>query len=425
MDSTYRTNSSRFELFKVVTKIFGCEWPLAFMFFEGNRADVNGTKSRMEVLEMFVRSDCDGLSPNRHIFFFSDKDWGQLHAIRNMHEINPSICKCHLKKAIRTKIISMGRDKSLIIEPKRYMRLQNLIIEHCCFHLLFFVLHRSTHCKIARWTISILAYTVPSLIIYENIFIETGTMVYRSATNGISSTRTTMVVEDHWRLLERRYLVTHNRPRGYFVIYIISSRVMPKYNADYQLYITGAKKTYWWKQFKQKRKYLLTLPASASYNTSIQSLWCTCRYFWKYNLLLCKHLCQLIDLPSYREIHHSRFVPFYTFRLVECLPYALFEQTESNNTTCNRTQLAIPTRNITPQVNRVRQCTIPIWMARRACSRFNHFTIGKTSIWASEHGRTSLNYAVSPRCVEKFRISVVPRTWTSCPDILYLPWKAE
>ena len=42
-----------------------------------------------------------------------------------------------------------------------------------------------------------------------NMFMKWG---YRSAVHSIPLTRTTMLVESHWRLLKRKYLVMRNRP---------------------------------------------------------------------------------------------------------------------------------------------------------------------------------------------------------------------
>ena len=54
MDSTHRTNSSKFEFFTIIVKVFGAGFPLASLFFEGNLQSETGIRQRKDVLCSFL-----------------------------------------------------------------------------------------------------------------------------------------------------------------------------------------------------------------------------------------------------------------------------------------------------------------------------------------------------------------------------------
>lgn len=85
---------------------------------------------------------------------------------------------------------------------------------------------------------------------------------YRNEAHGIPMTRTTMVVESHWRVLKTRFLSLHNRPRLDFVTHILNTQVIPKYIQDYRLYLSGLKKGEWWRRFSKMWKELSSTPAN-------------------------------------------------------------------------------------------------------------------------------------------------------------------
>lgn len=56
IDSTNRTNSSKFVLFCVIVEVLGVGFPLAYLFYESNRADEAGYRRRNDVLCSFLLS---------------------------------------------------------------------------------------------------------------------------------------------------------------------------------------------------------------------------------------------------------------------------------------------------------------------------------------------------------------------------------
>ncbi len=137
---------------------------------------------------------------------------------------------------------------------------------------------------------------------------------YRSSDHGIPMNRTTMLVEAHWRVLKCRYLAMHNRPRMDFLAHLISAQLVQKYTRDYKQLVNCRKKDSWWKEFVKRWKELAVEPTQNTYETSLEQWWCTCLAFRCDLFLLCKHLCKLRSMPTYREIIRSRIPPFYTFR---------------------------------------------------------------------------------------------------------------
>ena len=136
---------------------------------------------------------------------------------------------------------------------------------------------------------------------------------YRSNANGISSSRITMLVEAHWRVLKMNYLVMHNRPRLDFVVRVISSQIIVKYVCDYNLCLLGLNKGDWRIQFVEKSSDLSMLPINNSYETSVNKWWCSYPSLRVDNFQLCKHLCRLLPCPVHRTVHCSRHIPFYKF----------------------------------------------------------------------------------------------------------------
>ena len=72
-ESTYKTNSSLFELFTVITKVFEAGWPLLLLFFEGNRPEIQGSNTRQHILKNFLDSLRDSLPQSRPKFFSPTK----------------------------------------------------------------------------------------------------------------------------------------------------------------------------------------------------------------------------------------------------------------------------------------------------------------------------------------------------------------
>ena len=122
--STHETDGSRFEFFTVVTKCMGGGFPVASLLFERNTDELVGSSKRKDMLKEFLSTVRFNLSNLRPKFFFTDKDAGQIYAIREVHYVVPSICLWHIKRAIRTKIHALRRNRREILRRDLNMRLQ-------------------------------------------------------------------------------------------------------------------------------------------------------------------------------------------------------------------------------------------------------------------------------------------------------------
>ena len=137
IDSTHKTNSSRFELFTVIVRCIGVGFLLAFLFFEGNYtfdASVQQTKDVLLSFLTHIRNHMESLRPK---FFFNDTGMGQIHAIKNSYNITPSICKWHMKRVVRTKVLSLQRGGKARLNDAEYLKLQTLLTSHYCLHPIF------------------------------------------------------------------------------------------------------------------------------------------------------------------------------------------------------------------------------------------------------------------------------------------------
>ncbi|KAG6818800.1 hypothetical protein H0H93_001521 [Arthromyces matolae] len=143
----------------------------------------------------------------------------------------------------------------------------------------------------------------------------------RSTTPYLSRLRTTMNVENFWRQLKHDYLHHVARPRLDHLVWILIHKVTPAYVARAEIlddtYRMGRSKglTTYQKYFKKSWKILLERTVSnKKYTTSIKDFTCTCGRQKFDAHLLCKHLVQLVGLPSSRfwtQVYRRRTIPFY------------------------------------------------------------------------------------------------------------------
>lgn len=57
----------------------------------------------------------------------------------------------------------------------------------------------------------------------------------------ISLSRITSMVEGHWLVFKRLYLLPYNRPQIDFLLYVIDSKLIQKFNCDFELLQLGQK----------------------------------------------------------------------------------------------------------------------------------------------------------------------------------------
>ena len=107
IDSTYKTNSSKFELFAVLGSFLGSGFPIGYLFLEGGSGD-DARGQRGEVLRVFLEALKRELKEFLPLHFFTDKDFGQINAIQECYGVIPCLCLWHVFKAVRLKISALS-----------------------------------------------------------------------------------------------------------------------------------------------------------------------------------------------------------------------------------------------------------------------------------------------------------------------------
>lgn len=130
IDSTYKTNSSKLELFTVIVSVFGVWFPIAYLVMSNSDNEMQRQEIVADFLEA-VKSTFPRLNP---LFFYSDKDRGQLNAIKKVFKIMPSLCYWHMKNAVRKKLIRMRRDKTCVVTDEEENTLMKIITSHYNMH---------------------------------------------------------------------------------------------------------------------------------------------------------------------------------------------------------------------------------------------------------------------------------------------------
>lgn len=317
IDSTFKTNGQKLEVFCVIGSLHGTGFPIAYLFLASS--DGKDDLKRMDVLALFLQSlrrTLPSLSPS---FFFSDKDKGQMHGIRVAFRMHPSLCIWHMKRAIKKKIASMRTGKLIQLSDRDEQHLFRLIDSHYNSHqyldpslnkdrlhsvavreiILFLLTHKS---------IKLLGYLMREWYNRNNF-----ELWGRRSISKIALARTTMLVEGHWSMMKRSLLQCYNRPRVDMLLHIIERSLLPKIRIEFGLIFEGSKKPYWWKSFVAEWKRCLGTLVQHVYKTDFEAWTCTCPAYRRSPFLLCKHLVRNQPCPYFRDVCRYRQPPFMVF----------------------------------------------------------------------------------------------------------------
>ena len=323
IDSTFKTNSSKLELFGVLGSFLGTGFPVAYLLLEGSgrlRGSDGTTQRKSGVREFLkaVRRELRSFNPH---FFFTDKDFGQIAAISSVYKIQPTICLWHMKRAIKRKVDLLRSEGVESITQDQKARILDVITEHFNSHPFFSSSSQTIESLYSKNLKEISDYcegeSLPKLFSYllSNWYTWNRYLLWgRRNPAEIPFTRTTMTIESHWSLVKRQYLIHNNRPRIDFVLFILEQRLMPKIQADYTLLLRALKKPRWWKDFVREWDQAKRRPIEGSYRTNAGTWTCSCPYYLRSRFLFCKHLMSNMDCPSYRELVRNRHPPFLQFR---------------------------------------------------------------------------------------------------------------
>ena len=136
IDSTFKTNSSKLELFAVLGSFLGTGFPIAYLLLQGgsSHSEADSSMQRKDTIRAFLQAIWTELPRFRPIFFFTDKDVGQIYAISSVFQIAPSICLWHMKRAVKRKLAelqSTGVEESTNSQRNRIL---DLMSEHFNIH---------------------------------------------------------------------------------------------------------------------------------------------------------------------------------------------------------------------------------------------------------------------------------------------------
>ena len=265
VDATYKTAKGRFELYGVVGEINGSGFPLAYCLMDTSRHSGNNESIRTQLLiEFFQALRNRSLIPK---FIFTDKDFAEINAAQLVWRNSQTrLCLWHIKRAILTRLRSKKEQQrfayikesdlkrfpfidptfrpipgstSLFCPVSLHKSVVTLIERHFNLHPLIPIdmsggsltpdqIHYNStkevydFCRLndlsALW-----------LYLFSCWYSEGKYSLWaHSCHPQIPFSKTTMMIEAHWKVLKRDYLYRFNRPRLDYVIYIICEHLLPQ-----------------------------------------------------------------------------------------------------------------------------------------------------------------------------------------------------
>ena len=111
--------------------------------------------------------------------------------------------------------------------------------------------------------------------------------------------KTTMMIESHWSSLKSQCLHARNKPRIYFVICILNSRLMPMVRWEFTKTIDGVIKPAHWHCFRRdwKNASMKEIRHPERHVTNVDRWACSCRTRLHNRFMLCKHLTHSKEIP--------------------------------------------------------------------------------------------------------------------------------
>ena len=139
--------------------------------------------------------------------------------------------------------------------------------------------------------------------------------------HAMAKSKTRMTVESHWSLLKRHQLRNFNRPRSDLLIYLMEGKVLPKYEENFSLLISGRSKPVWWCRFTSSWMREAAAEIRNSYEVDHETWICQCSAYKNNEFLLCKHLVKGKTMPNYRELGRINRPPFIISKFVVDRPF--------------------------------------------------------------------------------------------------------
>jgi hypothetical protein len=365
VDSTWKTNQERFELFVVNANCGGYGMPIAYLYLltlEGSEAALgkpeNAINTRVQALRDFFTSLREkGVLP---VFFLTDKDAGQISAAEQAWSwtANIQLCYWHLEHAIKrrlndkkSRLSTYSTDKASeaheqfpfidrswvpqqragSICPDRYTKeLLDMIKRHANMHPLIPIagtfetsttIYRSCveetylFCR-SRGLASLWGYLWTCWYNTHNWKLFSRS----SYSDAMPLARTTMITEAHWRVLKYDYKYKYSKPRLDQLTQILMEQLVPDYELKMDHHSRNREFPSWWKAFKQewdraKNKEMLG-DMDERYHIDVDKWICSCHAYLRSPYLVCKHLVLKSDKdlqPTFLETMRRHDYPFVAF----------------------------------------------------------------------------------------------------------------
>ena len=117
-----------------MASVLGAGVPIAYMFLQpGTQIDWNHD-ARGKVVNEFLQCLKVRLPNLKPKFVFTDKDSGQINAIKAVFGITPSICFWHMKRAVKKKIAKIVQEERVRISKEDVAKLIQLLHKQYCIH---------------------------------------------------------------------------------------------------------------------------------------------------------------------------------------------------------------------------------------------------------------------------------------------------
>ncbi|CAB5356877.1 unnamed protein product [Rhizophagus irregularis] len=329
VDSTFKTNQERFELFVVNANCGGYGMPIAYLYLltcngttDAYNDPKNQVNTRVQALrEFFTSLRNEGLLPT---FVLIDKDAGEISAIEEAWSwtVNLQLCYWHLEHAIERRLKdkkskSTGYSKNKAIEAHQQFdfiestwiptgcagslcpddnikEIINIVKRHAIMHPLIPV------AKNTFWN---------SAQIYQYCVQEAYQFCH---SNNLSKLWGYLWINCYWRVLKYNYKYNYNRPRLDRLTQILVEQLVPDSDLKLTQYHTNRNFPAWWQNFKKDWNKAVNTNIEPGmderYHIDAINWICSCPAYSQSRYLLCKHLVAKKNiLPTFMETvrHHN------------------------------------------------------------------------------------------------------------------------
>jgi hypothetical protein len=367
VDSTFKTNQERFELFVVNANCGGYGMPVAYLYLltsTGTEAashnPENQIKTRVQALcQFFTSLRHEGLLP---VFVLVDKDAGEIAAVDEAwsRTANIQLCYWHLEHAInrrlkdkRSKVAGYSKDKAMeahqqfdfidalwtpnggagnLCSDEEAKEVVNMVKQHANMHPLIPV-DKNTfwsyaqiyrHCAHEMYQFchnnglsKLWGY------LWSNWYNRKDWKLFaRSAyPSAMPLARTTMITESHWRVLKYNYKYKYNRPRLDCLTQVLAKQLIPDLDFKLTQYNTNRSFPAWWQAFKKSWDKVAAMEIAPGmddrYHIDVSDWICSCPAYLHSPYLLCKHLVTKksgkVFLPTFMETARRHDYPLVIF----------------------------------------------------------------------------------------------------------------